>query len=449
MKKDQNKRLLGAMEFIDDKLIDRAAEKIKERPVGAPAEKPSKKKAFRQLALLAACLLLLGAAVPLAVRLVNYIPNMLNPGGIDETTESNILDTNETEPPEVDAGPEEYFTNGWLFYGGSGGSGAEYEGKWIHVTDILESGVETLAVYDPTAGTTKSICIDPNCRHSGTVCPVVMPIGWYIRYIEIIGDWCLYQIDGDGKHNTEVRMYNMKTGEARVISEDIENGNIITYPSVTFPMDGKAYINFRDVDTTAGTSRDYVSVYDPETATTEYLCDEPEDMSMIGMSNKRLFFSEKRNSLRDPSVVWSTDHSGGNLKKEEVLNFDLLIMSGIYAYEPIIEENYEKNGYNMRVYDITTDKMFAMDFGGPVKRYVPGADKFAYVLEGDGKIYFTDLRGENSELATEYEVADFLPFCIVGDYVIGSIPKTSSVMPGGDYALNIKTGELKAIPGIN
>ena len=26
MKKDQNKRLLGAMEFIDDKLIDRAAE---------------------------------------------------------------------------------------------------------------------------------------------------------------------------------------------------------------------------------------------------------------------------------------------------------------------------------------------------------------------------------------------------------------------------------------
>ncbi len=449
MKKDHNKRLLGAMDYIDDKYVDRAAEKIKERPVGAPAEKPSKMKALKQVALLAACLLLLGAAVPLAVRLVNYIPDILGPAGTGEGSESNALDTNETEPPEVDAVPDEYFTNGWLFYGGSGGSGAEYDGKWIHVTDILESGVEALAVYDPTAGTTKSICIDPNCRHSGTVCPVVMPIGWYIRYIEIIGDWCLYQLDGDGKHNTEVRMYNMKTGEARVISEAVENGNIITCPSVTYPMDGKVYLNLHDVDNSSGTRREYVSVYDPETDTTEYLCDEPEDMSMIGMSNKRLFFAEKRNSLRDPSVVWSTDYSGNNLKKEEVLDFDLIIMSGIYAYEPIIEENYEKNGYNMRVYDISTDSIFTMNFGGPVKRYVPGADKFAYVPEEGGKIYFTDLRGENPELIIEYDVTDFLPFCIVGDYVIGSIPQKSSVMPGGDYVLNIKTGELKEIPGLN
>ena len=67
----------------------------------------------------------------------------------------------------------------------------------------------------------------------------------------------------------------------------------------------------------------------------------------------------------------------------------------------------------------------------------------------DAKIYFTDLRGENSELATEYEVADFLPFCIVGDYFIGSTPKTSSVRPAGDYALNLKTGELKAVPGLS
>ena len=449
MKKNQDKRLLGAMDYVNDKFVDRAAEKIKERPVGAPAEKPSKMKALKQVALLAACLLLLGAAVPLAVRLVNYIPNVLNPAGTGEGSESNSLESNETEPPVIDETPEEYFTNGWLFYGGSGGSGAEYDGKWIHVSQLPNTKIDVMACYDPVTGTTKSICIDSACNHLSEGCPAYASSWGAIRYIEIIGDWCLYQIDGDGKYNTEVRMYNMKTGEARVISEDVENGNIITYPGVTFPMDGKVYIDFADVDTAAGTRREYVSVYDPETDTTEYLCDEPEGMSMFGMSNKRLFFSEKRNSLRDPSVVWSTDYSGNNLKKEEVLNFDLIIMSGIYAYEPVMEENYEKNGHNMRVYDISTDTMFAMDFGGPVKRYVPGADKFAYVLEGDEKIYFTDLRGENSELATEYEVADFLPFCIVGDYLIGSTPKTSSVRPAGDYALNLKTGELKAVPGLS
>ena len=184
MKKDQNKRLLGAMDYVDDKLINRAAEKIKERPVGAPAEKPSKMKALKQVALLAACLLLLGAAVPLAVRLVNYIPNVLNPAGTGEGSESNSLESNETEPPVIDATPEEYFTNGWLYYQSDS---FEYEGKWVHSTELPRTGVIVIASYDPVTKTTKSICLDSACDHVTADCPVCTA-GWDFRYMHIMDD---------------------------------------------------------------------------------------------------------------------------------------------------------------------------------------------------------------------------------------------------------------------
>ncbi len=440
MKKDQNKRLLGAMEFIDDKLIDRAAEKIKERPVGAPAEKPSKKKAFRQLALLAACLLLLGAAVPLAVRLVNYIPNMLNPGGIDETTESNILDTNETEPPEVDAVPEEYFTNGWLYYLSSD---FEYEGKWIHVTKLPGTEVQAIASYDPVTNTTSSICLNSACNHVTADCPACMG-GWDFRYMNIMDDWCVYQIDGERKYSTEVRMYNMKTGEYRVIFEDTENGNVITYASITFVMDGKVYLGIWDIDDTSNTRRNYISYYDPETDKIEHLLDVPENLSMINLSNKRIFFIESRKSLREPATVWSSDHSGGNLKKEEVANFDFVLLSGTYAYEPVFEDNYGKNGYNLRVYDLATDSMHEVDLGAPVQSFILAEGKLYYVPEDSGKLYLSDALGKNPELVVEFDSATFHPYYVLGDYIICGVRNQD-----GGTAINIKTGEINPIPGIS
>lgn len=450
MKKNKifkDSRPLEMLDYLDEAYVAEVVDNLdlKNEPGKPLPKKVVVLRSIRTAAVLVACAVLLGAAVPLVGRLVGMIPDILNPAGT--VGESSTLE--ETEPPVVDKVPEEYFTNGWLFYGGSAGSGAEYDGKWIHLSNILASNIKVMAAYDPATGTTKSICVDPNCPSSGNYCPAIVPIGWDLRYIEIIGDWCVYQFDGNGKNATEIRLYNMKTGVVRSITPKPEGENIIAYPSVAFPMDGKLYLNLYDKNSASENIREYVAVYDPETDTTEYLCDEPEDMHMVGLTNKRLFFAEKRSSLRAPSVVWSTDHSGNDLKKEKVLNFDLLIMCGIYAYEPIVEENYEKNGYNMRVYDIATDSMFTLDFGAPVKRYVPGADKFGYVSEKDGKIYCTDLRGENKMLIFDRYELGFMPYCFVGDYLIGDIPLACDIMPGGTYALNIKTGELKAIPAIN
>ena len=447
MKKNKifkDSRPLEMLDYLDEAYVAEVVDNLdlKNEPGKPLPKKVVVLRSIRTAAVLVACAVLLGAAVPLVGRLVGMFPDILNPAGT--VGESSTLEETETEPPVVDNTPEEYFTNGWLFYGGSAGSGAEYDGKWIHLSSILATNIKVMAAYDPATGTTKSICVDPNCPGSGEYCPAIVPIGWDLRYIEIIGDWCVYQFDGNGKNATEIRLYNMKTGTVRSITPKPEGENIIAYPSVAFPMDDKLYLNLHDKNSASENIREYVAVYDPETDTTEYLCDEPENLSMLGLSNKRIFFLERRNSLRDPSVVWSTDYSGNNLKKEEVLNFDLMVMSGIYAYEPIMDDHFEKDGYNLRAYDLAADSIFTINFGKPTKYVIPLDGKLGFVPEEGGKFYLADARGEGAKLVVEYADSNFRPFSMVGDHIIGRFIDTS-----GYAVLDIKTGELKAIPSIN
>ena len=129
MKNKNDKRLISAIDHIDDKFIESAAKRIKPRTEGVGERSANKSKIIKQVALLAACLVLLGAAVPLAGRLVGLIPELFNPAGT--ANESEVLETNET--PENNDLPEEYFTagDGFLSYP-SYFLGVEYDGCWIH-----------------------------------------------------------------------------------------------------------------------------------------------------------------------------------------------------------------------------------------------------------------------------------------------------------------------------
>ena len=103
----------------------------------------------------------------------------------------------------------------------------------------------------------------------------------------------------------------------------------------------------------------------------------------------------------------------------------------------------------MLVYDIATDSTFTYDFGGKVKSFCVSEDRIAYVLEGDGKLYVSDLHGENREALGDYQniVINLCKFA--GDYLICMIKGGESAgMPDGDYALDLKTGEFKAIPAL-
>jgi hypothetical protein len=401
-------------------------------------------RSIRTAAVLVACAVLLGAAVPLVGRLVGMIPDILNPAGT--VGESSTLEETETEPPVVEDLPEEYFTDAILFCGGGISRGAEYEGKWIHSSTVLASNVKFLAAYDPADGTTKSICVDhPNCTASGEACPVCT-IGWKYTHIQVLDDWCLYRLEGGSKYDVEIRMYNMKTGESRSIMEDVENGNIVTYPLWCVEMNGKVYFILWEVDkSTTKSRREYISCYDPKTGTIEYLCDEPENLTTIGISNKRIFYTEKISVNNDPAEIWSTDHSGGNLKKEDVLNFGSMVLSGTYAYDAV---SIVKTLNTFRVYDFETNSVTTIDLGAEIRYLLATSSKLCFVFEEDGKVYISDPLGENRALVLDRSGLDFKPYDIIGDYIIGEVSLTHEMTPG-TYALNIKTGELKAISEIN
>jgi hypothetical protein len=447
MKKNKifkDSRPLEMLDYLDEAYV---AEVVDNLNLQNEPGKPLPKKvvvlrSIRTAAVLVACAVLLGAAVPLVGRLVGMIPDILNPAGT--VGESSTLE--ETEPPVTQDLPEEYFTDAILFCGGGISRGAEYEGKWIHSSTVLASNVKFLAAYDPADGTTKSICVDhPNCTASGEACPVCT-IGWKFTDIQVLDDWCLYRLEGGSKYDVEIRMYNMKTGESRSILEDVENGNIVTYPLWCVEMNGKVYFILWEVDkSTTKSRREYISCYDPKTGTIEYLCDEPENLTTIGISNKRIFYTERNSLSNDPAEIWSTDHSGGNLKKEDVLNFGSMVLSGTYAYDAV---SIVKTLNTFRVYDFETNSVTTIDLGAEIRYLLATSSKLCFVFEEDGKVYISDPLGENRELVLDRPGLDFKPYDIVGDYIIGEVSLTHEMTPG-TYALNIKTGELKAISEIN
>ncbi len=505
MKNKNDKRLIGAFEHIDDKFIESAAKRIKPREEGIHERGANKMKMIKQVTLLAACLVLLGAAVPLAGRLVGLIPELFNPAST--ANESNVLETNENDPPENNNLPEEYFTagDGFLSYP-SYFLGVEYDGCWIHksasyknLTGTKMEFFEYLYKYDPVAKTSTSICINPSCKHKDESCPAFVPIGWLIDSITVFDDWCLYQItchnyNGEGiPEGTKVCLYNMKTGEARVIAEKNQDDSVHPTPEAVFAMDGKVYLSVWDevweADLVWGTHRNYIVCYDPATNTADKLCDIPKKMYLVGMTNKRFFFSEDPFiEIHYDSEIWSCDYSGENYRKMANFNFVPMFVCGTYAYGVGANNT-------LRIYDLTTDSASTIDFGNIQYVYLDSGelgftttsrieeynsykkDPDAYIAwnypgvtdpdkisklkseteiklncKVDMQFYLTDARGENKTLVFEDENICFNPYRRVGDHIIGMVRKASKyevrILDDGFAALNLKTGEIDFIPAV-
>ena len=106
MKREKNyktAKFIEALEYIDIRFIEEAAEKIKARPTGqAFYGKPSRSKAMRQFLALAACVLLLSAAIPAITYLANHLPDIVAFFTGDETTDTGPELTHpETPAPET------------------------------------------------------------------------------------------------------------------------------------------------------------------------------------------------------------------------------------------------------------------------------------------------------------------------------------------------------------
>ena len=501
MKNKNDKRLLGAFDYIDDKYIESAAKKIKPRTNNINKRGANKIKMVKQIAILAACLILLGAAVPLAGRLVEFIPELFNPAGMG--TESNNLE--ETNQNEAENLPEEYFSRGigTLSYP-SYVLGVEYNGCWIHssaayenISSLKMEFFEYIYKYDPVAKVSSSICIDSACKHIDEGCPAFIPVGWTVRSITVFDDWCMYMfikgVDLDSNNavnDAKVRLYNMKTGESR----DIDDGISDSRPITALYMDGKVYLSMHcvvwDGTNTFGTGRDYIVCYDIATGEIREMFDIPANMYLVGMTNKRFFLANEPYGTEYHTIeISSIDYSGENYKKEDKLDFCPTFVCGTYAYGNV-------GNYTLRVYDLATDSVSDINFGNTQYVFVDNgelgftttsrideyveyrADADAYIVKlysnvkdentlkelkrdteiiinckVDMQLYLTDAKGENKTLVFEGKNICFNPYRRVGDYIIGTVRKASKyetkILDSGFAALNLKTGEIEMIPAVN
>lgn len=454
MNKKTDKRLLSSIDYIDDKFTERAAKRIKERPVGVSGG-ISKKRMVKYVALLAACMILLGAAIPIATNLINKLP-----GSIIDPSASNA----ETTAPEAPL-PDEYFCSL------NSTTQCKYNGQFIYAIQIEgDPDYCNIVKYDPKKNKVSYVCLNFGCSHSSEKCPLASPEGhgWGINHMEIFGDWLLYDYSYSGADKillgSTVRLYNLKTGESKTVTEPTLYKYVSSYNSY-YVMGGKVYLSFCENETVVDdsyyygiqyfTGKEYIASYDPETDETVYICDIPEDMGLIGISNKRFFFvkyldsnNKERYSDSFDKEIWSTDYNGENLRKEDVLDFTLYLSSLNYAYN---SDYFGKNAIS--VYDLLSDSEFEIDFGAKLRYLTVLEDQLLYVTyksedkSGGTELWTCDLRGENRTLLCEFEDSEFIPRNRIGNYIVSY--KSQTVFNGAATAmriLNLETGEIKTVP---
>ena len=165
MKREKNyktARLIEALEYIDVRFIEEAAEKIKPRPTGqAFYGKPSRSKALRQFLALAACVLLLSAAIPAITYLANHLPDIVAFFIGDETTGTDPELTHpETPPTETSRAPETTVntdpeTTAPLYEGTTAEPEPEHNGSYGLEYKMNEDGKSAMLFH-------RGICTDEN-----------------------------------------------------------------------------------------------------------------------------------------------------------------------------------------------------------------------------------------------------------------------------------------------
>lgn len=434
MNKKTDKRLLASLDYIDEKFTDRAAKRIKTREVGVTGG-ISKKKTVKYLALIAACAILLGAAIPIATSLLNKLPEVIDPSASND----------DTTAPEL---PEEYFSDRYSI---GVGNVYKYEGEFVYSIDI--GNYCNIVKYDPESNRVSYLCSDPKCTHTPGDCPLASPEGsrWSMNYIEVFGDWLVYDYSYSGADKVHlgmtVNLYNMKTGESKIAVETTTDGTFYKYVSSYVVMNGKVYLSLCEKKVEGrefNILKEYIVSYDPETGESVYMCDKPEDMGLLGISNKRFFF------MMGMKETWSSDYNGENLKKEEILTFHPIEVSGTYAYDFGMDDD-DDNPATMNVYDLVTDSKFKIDYGGTLRDLRILEDKLFYVIyksedkTGGTELWTCDKRGENRQLLLESEDILFSPQNCIDNYIIGAEHINGIVE---HYIFNTETGEIKTVPTI-
>ncbi len=433
--------------------------------------------------------------------------------------ESSAVDKNTSDT-------EEYFTQGTVY---TQGNSADYywNGYWLYFENqetiaqvgsksdgtplYGDSTIERLVKYNPATGLVSSVCLDPACNHSyESGCLMIAPkrLSMNDHYVSmkingIVGDWLmLLSQEGHDEYVTtnKTTVYNMKTGEARVLSGEELGGDVMVRWAGRGSFDGKLYrikhiLDYSNTDYQPGKKGKNVLDYSPETTCILYeydfdtnsekeLFEVPNDFGMAAISNKRFFFQAATGE------IYSCSRDGSNMRKEDVLDFAPDNFFGSLAF------NYNDDG-GFTVYDLTTNqqKIVTPDFevyslptlmsNGMIFSYCPTVKKanenisertealrqeyphLSYseinklwseiyqgiLFGGSAQIWKTDFYGEDMRLICEIEKSVIDPVFAIDQYLLARMKywdekagKGIGGNSGNRCVINLETGEFTELP---
>lgn len=410
---------------------------------------------------------------------------------------------------EVDPN-EEYFTLGTEI-NKEGNTQCIYNGCWIyseyqeyqeHIRTkpdgekiYVGRKIRRFVKYNPYTDTVSSPCLDPICTHGpGSGCVFIVPNDAMPDIKGMIGDWFLfgysYELSTELGFFSEAYAYNLSTGELIQLSDYDPSAKVISQPKGWCTFGNKKYVtiqvlDYTDTDYIHKGERNELDGYMPETKW--YLCEMdfdtkkftelfevPEDYRITAVTNKRFYFIKE--TFGDE--VFSSNHDGTDMRKEDVFNFSPQNFCGTYGYlfddtiriydlrtntsvsiakeysyqrrvltnEGILcstfstaDENYQKLRDSRTSYEVYSD-------------YVSDVNKYRY--EATSQIYLMGFNGQGKEIVYEgdgmildayYKSGKFL-YCIVGFPDPNNGYKRKSVVNDGRSVINIETGEITQIP---
>lgn len=314
-----------------------------------------------------------------------------------------------TSGEEIISDEEEYFTPNTV---STQGDSADYywNGYWLYFESqntIAQTGTDAngepvygdstisrLVKYNPATGQVSSVCLDPSCNHSyESGCFTVVPHSAgpkaprvSVRINGICGDWVMIMVSAQHEEyssTNELKAYNMKTGELRILSGEELGGEVMVRWTCRATFGNKLYrikniLDYSNTKYTPGGEGENVLDYTPETTCILYeydfetntdteLFEVPSDYDGIcAVSNKRFFFQKTEGE------IYSCKRDGSEWKKEDVLNFAPFNFFGSLAFIYL-------DGGEYTVYDLKTDQLTTV---------TPEFDAYGYpTLVSDGVIF--------------------------------------------------------------
>ena len=397
----------------------------------------------------------------------------------------------------------EYFTEGNVVSKSAQVDGFVYKNSWIYVENQeYQKYIKTLItgekIYeDATArrivklntltGNVSSVCLNPVCTHSPeSDCIMLCPDNAMVALDAVVGDWLMFSyqmsnLELEGFWPT-VYAYNMQTGEVSEIFDYDLSGTLINKLSLRCVFGDKLYYTKKILDysnTEYDPSEDIpLSEYEPETRTmfweydfetkkSQELFEVPDNYKISAVTNKRFFFILQRGD------VFSCNHDGSNMKKEETFDFAVSCFCGNYAYYIDHQENH------IKIYDVATDTAKTVPFEYPYQQCVvtnegimintfsTANEEYAQAMEGwnlslcmklrysgTAWIYIMDFDGSNSRLVYEQDKFGVNVGCASKNYFCGTVTYYNPETPNTYYSylgsvrhlINRTTGEIAPVP---